>query len=925
MKPFAWTKRLAVLSIAALAAAGGDARAQDITVFETKDALVRGAKWRNIGPMNFSGRIVDIAVHPKNPHTWYIASASGGLWRTTTRGLRFEPIFESEKTTSIGDIAIDPSNPDILWVGTGEANNQRSSYWGDGVYKSVDGGKTWKNVGLRNSQHIGRIVVDPKDGNRVFVAALGNLYSSSEERGLYRTTDGGKTWDCVLRVQGEAAKDVGVVDVAMHPDNPRVLLAATYERRRRAWHFDGQGPGSGIWRSEDGGSTWARLEGGLPKGEIGRIGIAFSASQPDTVYAVVENENPRKSSGASNSTRRRRIEAAPEHGEQADEYEGEDSAEAPQGRRRAPRTVGGEIYRSDDAGRSWKKTNRQPAAGTPAYYYGQLRVDPKNPDKLWVMSVPLLVSTNGGKSFRRDGAPALHVDHHALWIDPSDTQHLLLGNDGGLSESFDAGKTWSHFENLAVAQFYAVGVDMAEPYRVYGGTQDNGSWGVPSAGPTSRGIRPEDVFKIAGGDGFYCCPDPSDPNIVYCESQFGALYRVDLRTMARKSIRPRPTRGQARFRFNWMSPIAISPHNPRTIWFGGNRLFRSFDRGDTWRTVSADLTTKDPEKLKGNVPHCTITTISESPVRPGYVWVGTDDGKLWMTPDGGQSWRDLTDKLPDEVQGLWVSRVEASHFDAGRCYVSITGYREDRFAPYLFVTDDYGLSFTSIAGDLPRDEPINVVREDPRNADLLFVGTELGAYASTQRGGRWLPLGEGMPRVAVHDLIVHPREPDVIVATHGRGFWIADVCALEHWGEAATAKGDAVLVAPRTVRRFPAGPELGYTRTPRRANIPNPPTGVDLCALLPRGAEEAALRVVDVSGRTLTSYKLPKDSGLHMVRWNLRSRGGASGGIAGVFGFGRGGRGGGRGRRGAGLSAGTYRVELEIDGKTITKPLVVAR
>lgn len=888
----------AVLSSAALAA-------QELTIFSSRDSLVKGVTWRDVGPANFSGRIVDIDVHPKDPTTWYIASASGGLFRTTTRGLSFEPIFDSHGTTSIGDIAIDPSNPDILWVGTGEANNQRSSYWGDGVYKSTDGGKTWANVGLRDSHHIGRIVVDPADGNRVFVAALGHLYSPNEERGLYRTADGGKTWERVLGLDGEAGRNVGVVDVAMQPGNSKVLLAATYERRRRAWNFDGQGPGSGLWRSEDGGTTWSLIDG-LPKGEIGRIGMEFCASKPNVCYATIENENP--------SAAARRARTEPNSAREAE------PREAQGGRRTRARTVGGEIYRSDDGGKTWQKKNRQPVGGSPAYYYGQIRVDPNDENKLWVLSIQMFVSENGGKSFRRDGAPRLHSDHHSLWIDPSDSLHLLNGNDGGLAESWDGGKTWSHFENLPIAQFYAVGVDMADPYRIYGGTQDNGSWGMPSAGPTAAGIRPEDVFKISGGDGFYVCPDPSDPNIVYSESQFGGLQRTDLRTLERKSIKPRPGKGEAAFRFNWMSPIVLSPHNPSTVWFGGNKLFRSLDRGDTWKAVSDDLTTRDPKKLAGNVPHCTITTISECPLRPGYLWVGTDDGLLWMTPDGGRHWRNLTHALPESVQGLWISRVEASNFDAGRCYVSITGYREDRLEPHVFVTDDYGMSFRSIAGDLPRDEPVNVVREDPRNEDLLFVGTELGVYASTNRGGRWLPLGEKFPRVAVHDLVVHPREPEIVVATHGRGFWVADVCALEQWTENAVADG-AVLVPPRRVHRFPRGPQGGYTITPRRMNSPNPKAGVDLCAIMPEGGDGAQLRVVDVTGKVLKSVDLPKDSGLHVLRWDMRgARGNQRGGVAGMIR-----RAGNRARGGRPLAAGTYRVELEIDGKTQTAPLVVTR
>ncbi|MAE77883.1 MAG: glycosyl hydrolase [Planctomycetes bacterium] len=877
---------------------GPQQRSRDtVTIYVSPDDLTTDLAWREIGPVAVSGRVVDVEVDPEDHRVWYVASASGGLFKTTTRGLKFSPIFDSEGTTSLGDIAIDPSNSKTIWLGTGEANNQRSSYWGDGVYKSVDAGKTWKNTGLPASHHIGRIVVDPSDGNRVFVAALGHLYSPNPERGLYRTTDGGKSWELVLKVNA----DVGVVDVAMQPGNSKVLLAATYERRRRAWHFDGAGPGSGLWRSSDGGDTWKRAKD-IPGGEIGRIGVAFAPSSPAIAYATVENGNL-------TAARRARTEGGSGRGEQ-------------QGRRGRGRTIGGEIYRTEDAGKTWKKVNRTRVGGTPGYYYGQIRVDTKSADEVWVMGVPLVVSKDGGKTFRSTGR-RVHVDHHAFWTDPSDPDHVLLGNDGGLCESFDNGQTWIHFENLPIGQFYAIGVDSAAPYRVYGGTQDNGTWGVPSSGPTSRGIRVEDGYKISGGDGFYACVDPEDPNTVYAESQFGGLRRVDLRTMASKSIKPRARRGESAYRFNWSSPILISPHNHATIWFGGNKLFKSLNRGDTWRAVSDDLTTQDEAKLKGNVPHCTITTIAESPTRPGLVWVGTDDGEVWLTPDDGRTWKNLNEALPKSVRKLWVSRVEASRFAEGRCYISFTGYREDRFEPLVLVTEDYGLSFRSIAGNLPKQGSVNVVCEDPRNADLLFVGTEFGVWGSTTRGGTWHRLGKGLPRVPVHDLVVHPRETDLIAGTHGRGMWIIDVCGLEHWNQEATASG-STLIEPRTVRSFPRGPDGGYTSGARRWTAPNPAPGAMFCALLASAPKKAALRVVDASGSTLKEFDLEAEAGLHVVTWNLvRSGGGGRGQRGGRFGrmmrqVGRRFTGGSRT-----LQSGTYRVELEVDGKKSVRPLVV--
>ncbi len=904
---------------------------ESITIYGSREALGRGLAWRALGPVNHSGRVVDVEVDPKHPGTFYVAAASGGVWKTSDHGLHFTPIFDGQDCFSIGDIAVDPSDPETIWVGTGEANNQRSSYWGHGVYKSTDGGKTWRRVGLRDSHHIGRIAVDPTDGDRVFVAALGHLYTPNDERGLYLTTDGGKTWRRVLKI----SKDVGVVDVAIKPDDPKIVLAASYERRRRAWHFDGAGPGSGLWRSTDGGKTWTRVTEGLPSGEIGRIGISFCASKPNVVYLTLSNQNPRKV---------KRVTVEPEEGAAPapDESAAGGGGEAPavldggavqgpeivraqrRARRRAP-TQGGEVYRSDDAGRTWRKVNRKPVGGRPPYYYGQIRVAPQDPDKVWVLSTVLFVSKDGGKNFARDGAPGVHGDHHALWIDPHDGEHLLLGNDGGLCESWDGGRHWIHFENLPIGQYYAISVDNADPYRIYGGTQDNGSWGIPSRGPTARGLRLQDSYKVAGGDGFYVRVDPEDPNTLYAESQFGGLVRVDLKTMRLRSIKPRPERGQAAFRFNWMSPLVVSPHNHTILYFGGNRLFRSLNRGEDWTAISPDLTTRDPKKLAGNVPHCTITTISESRLRFGLIWVGTDDGKLWLTADGGRTWRDRTAALPSEARGLWISRVCASRFAEGRCFVAVTGYREDRFEPLLYVTDDYGLTFRRIAGDLPREGPVNVVLEDARDPDLLFAGTEFGVFFSLSRGGRWHRLGKGLPTVAVHDLALQERERELVAGTHGRGVWVLPIAALEAWKDDGTEREPAILSAP-AVRVFPPGPATGYTSPSRVVTFPNP-VGTDIAVHLPRGAKKAELRVLDAEGRTARRIELPGDAGLQLVHWN-----GTGAPVR-------------RGRRGRGffgrmferfrrfgrritrrrLPKGLYRLELSIEGRVADRRRIEIR
>ena len=680
---------------------------------QTPDPLPTG-NWREIGPAVFGGRVVDVALYPGDRSSMLVASGSGGLWRTRNNGVTWECIFENEGTISIGDVALDPTDENVIWVGTGEANNQRSSYWGDGIYKTTDGGETWSMVGLPDSHHIGRIVMDPRDTNRVYVAVLGNLYSPNPERGLYRTTDGGVTWEQVLQIN----EDVGVADVVIDADNPDVLYAASYERRRRAWDFDGSGPGSGIHKSEDGGDTWTRLAGGLPDGDLGRIGIALHGGDPGVLYATVPNMNQveieqdppvslrtrfrkgelevrevQEGGGAAESGLQRgdvllRLgeldlnkvwSVAQAFGAQPDE-ENEEALTLEFSRddkthrvevklsdllRTVPikpryRQVGGEIYRSTDGGQNFEKRNEKSVASSPPYYYGQIRVDPNDAQRLYFLSVPLRTSSDGGATWSGNIAGSVHVDHHALAIDPEDSRRLVLGNDGGLHQSYDQGETWFHYENLPLAQFYAVGVDMAEPYNVYGGTQDNGTWGGPSRSGQRGGILAQQWYSVGGGDGFYAVPDPRDPNTIYGESQFGSVYRRDLATGASKSIRPRPREGEERYRFNWNSPIVISHHNHEIVYFGGNRLFKSFNRGDDWPVRSADLSTQNAAKLEGNVPHCTITTVAESPFDPNTVLVGTDDGLVHLTEDGCLTFTNLSGRFPGVPSGWWVNRVEFS-------------------------------------------------------------------------------------------------------------------------------------------------------------------------------------------------------------------------------------------------------------------------
>ncbi|MEM9802899.1 MAG: glycosyl hydrolase, partial [Planctomycetota bacterium] len=782
--------------------------------------------WRALGPSTFGGRIVDLAHHPDRPHSLWVAGASGGLWVTDDHGTSWRCLFENEGTISIGDIAVDPSDPDTIWIGTGEANNQRSSYWGDGVYRSTDGGETWTNVGLNDSHHIGRVVVDPKNSDHVLVAALGHLYTPNEERGLYRTTDGGESWERVLHVD----EDVGVVDVAIDPRDPRYVYAATYERRRRAWDFDGAGPGSAIWRSDDGGATFTRCEGGLPTGEIGRIGLDVFAGEPGTVVATVSNQNRvpvrdepliglevewkdgglvvarvDEEGGADElgiapgdvlkSIGGRALDSAfgwvkvlASLQEEADAAideppvelvvlrDGEEVVvEAPLSKilvveEENPRTraIGGEIYRSDDRGVTWAKVNEDPVGGSPAYYYGQIRFDPTDSDRLFMCGVPFLRSVDGGVTWDRI-ARSVHVDHHAVLIDPANPDKVWLGNDGGLHVSYDGGDAWQHFTNLPLSQFYAVGLDMSEPFRVYGGTQDNGTWGGPSTSRDPRGIHPVEWFSVGGGDGFYAQIDPRNPEIVYAESQFGAIYRRNLETGTSVRIRPQKPKDaeEDRLRFNWNSPILMSAHNSEVIYFGGNRLFKSFDRGDTWMVHSPDLTTKNAEKIAGNVPHCTITTVAESKLDPGCLLVGTDDGLVHLSQNGGYDWTNLTGQFPAAPANWWVSRVTLSDHDRGVAYVSFTGYREDDFRPLIYRTDSLGSgnSWTLITNGLPMNEPINDIVEDPSHPNVLYAGTEFGVFVSCDTGANWIPLGSDLPRVAVHDLAVHDRDGVLVAAT----------------------------------------------------------------------------------------------------------------------------------------------------------------
>jgi len=795
-------------------------------------ALVASLEWRTIGPAVTGGRVVDIAVADREVRTIYIASASGGVWKTVNAGTTWTPVFENEGTISVGDIAVAPSNPNVVWVGTGEANNQRSSSWGDGVYKSLDGGKTWMHMGLRTSQHIGRIVIHPTDPDVVYVAAVGPLWGPGGERGLYVTFDGGKTWANKKAI----SEHTGFTDVAMDPKDPDVLYAAAYQRERREYSFLGGGPESGIWKSIDGGESWTELTVGLPEGDMGRIGLDVCRSRPSRLYATVQ-------------------------------------------------AADGGVFRSDDYGASWTKTND--VNQTP-WYYSQIRCDPNVPDRVYSVGTQLVVSDDAGVTFRRDGAPSPHVDHHALWINPEDSNQVLLGNDGGFYMSHDQGKTWDMFNQLPITQFYAVAVDMREPfYYVYGGTQDNRSWGGPSATRSRFGIINTDWYQTQGGDGFYAAIDPTDPDVVYAESQNGGLVRYDVKTGERKSIKPQDEPGEKPLRWNWSAPILISPHDHSIIYFGANHLFKSDARGDRWVRLGGDLTRQlDRDELpmmgrqwaagaisrhEGVAPYGNISTVDESPMRQGLLYVGTDDGLVQVSRDGGETWKRI-DTFPGVPERSWVSRVTASSHAEGTVYVTFDAHKSNDFKPYVIKSTDYGDTWTSIASNLP-DGSLHVIREHPQNAALLFVGSEFGVFFSIDGGGSWTPLKNNLPTTAVHDLVIHPRENDLVVGTHGRGFWILDdITPLEKLTPDALA-APATLFPARPAMQFnPSDPGFG-DQGERFFQAPNPPFGVTLTVFFPKALErgqQARLDILAGDGRVVRALDVPRSAGMHRVTWDLR-------------------------------------------------------
>ena len=798
------------------------------------NSILEAVHYRSIGPTRQGGRYVDFAVVEKKPTTFYAALATGGLWKTENNGITFEVLFEDEGAISIGDIAVDQNNPDILWVGTGEANNSRTAYYGDGIYKSTDGGSTWENMGLKESGHIGRIIIHPDNPEIVWVAALGHLYSENKERGVYKTTNGGKNWKKVLDIK-DHGKNIGVVDLAIDPSDPDVLYAAAYDKVRRPWTFNAGGPGSGIYKSTDGGKKWDKLGGGLPVGMLGRIGIAVSDSDPSIVYANIENNNIE---GVSDEER----------------YNQLLNGIPPEGREK-----GDEVYRSDDKGLTWRKVSPdgEDVGGGPAYYYQQMAIDPLDPDHVYVLGVRMWETTNGGKEWNRPFN--FGGDNHAMWIDPSNPEHIMLGYDHGMGISYDGGDNWYHPDFKDVGQFVAVGYDMAFPYNVYGGMQDNGSVRGPSTKKDGSDIQLEDWENVGGGDGMYNVVDPDNNRYLYNESQFGPISRLDLITGESKSIRFREMD-----RWAWNAPIVISPHNSSVIYHAGNRVVKSVNRGESWTLISPDLTTADEAKIQGtgNIQYCTIVTMDESAAKEGIIWVGTDDGKVWVTINGGEEWNDVTGNIPDHP-GYWVSRVEPSHADPATAYITVTGYRRDDFKPFIWKTTDYGVSWTSIANGLP-DEPLCVIREHPDNPELLFAGTTKAVYVSFDSGKTWNSLRNNMPYCPVEDIKIHPRENDLIVATHGRSIWIADISFLSEM-DAENMSSSLILFKPKTSVQWIEGLSSHSAYSNFEGESENP--GVPIYYYTDGSSTGIKIQVLD-GERLVYEKDAESTQGLHKFQWN---------------------------------------------------------
>ena len=875
--------RLLVSAVAGLVLAGS-ASAQRL------DSLTLNAlRWRTVGPANFEGRVSDIDGIPGSA-TFFVTGAAGGVWKTTNGGVTFRPTFDTYPCASMGSVAISPSDTMQVWVGTGEPNSRNTIEPGCGIFKSTDGGITWKPMGLEKTQHIGRIIVHPTNPNIVYVAALGAAWKSNPERGLYKTTDGGATWQLIKFISDKA----GFIDVQMHPTNPNILFAASWERVRGPYFLKSGGPGSALWKTTDGGATWTEVKGGgFPETMKGRISPRFAPSNPDIVYALVEADSIRGRASTPGTPRQK---------------------------------LANGLYRSKDGGSTWEKMND---ANTRPFYYSQVRVHPRNPDRVWFSSTPVLVSNDGGKT-TRGTTVGVHVDHHAHWIDPTRPGYQVVGNDGGIAITYDDGGAWAFGAKLPLAQPYEVSYDFQVPYNICGGMQDNGTWCGPSRrknGPVTNAFW----FTYNGGDGFYAAQHPAEPWIIWGESQGGNIGRYDVRTAQRTALvkptwRPRYmqyedsiliTRGdtstpvtreierriadlRARqradsteldIRWNWNTPFFLSPHNPDVFYTAGNRVMKSTQRGDNLYPISPDLSKKQMAKIDtsmrrtggitldatGAETYGTVVALAESYVRPGFLWAGTDDGNVWFTRSDGNVWEPIPATrfagLP--AGDVYVTRIEPSHFDSLTAYVAFDNHRWNDFTPYLYVTTDGGRTFRSLVNDLPTGgiDNLRVVREDPSNRDLLYVGTSRGAYVSLNRGQNWQRFMTGLPTVPVFDLQIHPRDRELIAATHGRGFWIVDVAPLQQLTPAVLAK-NVHLFAPKRAFEYPGAPDMGASSNGSGQGYfeaPSPQHGAEIVYRLASATRDTVrLVITNAMGDTVRTLNGPRTAGVHKVVWDMR-------------------------------------------------------
>jgi photosystem II stability/assembly factor-like uncharacterized protein len=997
--------------------------------------------WRNIGPANMGGRITAIAVYEADPTTYWIATASGGLVKTTNNGVTFEHQFDREKTVSIGDVCVAPSDKTIVWVGTGENNPRNSVSYGDGVYKSTDGGKSWTNMGLTKSHQTGKILIHPTKPDTVYVGALGRCYGPNEERGLFKTTDGGKNWEKILYVDDKT----GVIDARMDPSDPDTLYVATWERQRDeydSWPGGGLpdgydaydpvkkwGKGSGIHKSTDGGKSFKKLGNGLPTNAMGRIGLDIYKKDPKVVFAIIDCEKigmgtgPKKGAIASNADAGFRGDDIGEDGgakilavipegpadkagieindvivKMADkniktnadvvefirnakigdkvkiELKRGDKAEtvevvlierpAPKGgggggggfggpgggtaTRPYSANYGGQaaniqdqqgkdsfeyggVYKSIDGGESWKRIN---SVNPRPMYFSLLRVDPSDDKHIFVGGVSMFYSGDGGKTFQGN-IRGIHSDHHALWVDPKDGRHMIVGTDGGFYASYDRGARWDHYNHLALGQFYHVAVCNKKPYWIYGGLQDNGCWGIPSMSLRGAGPVNEDVISINGGDGYVCRVDPNDPDQIYAESQNGGMVRYNLRTGERGSIKPGAGGGGGggggaagggggqRYRFNWNTPHILSNHNSQIWYCASNFVHKSLHKGDDARIISPDIT---------RTKHGSATALAESPRNPDVLWVGSDDGYIWITRNGGKDWTNVTEKMGLK-KPMWISTIEASRFAEGRAYVAIDAHRCDDDDPYVMMTDDYGQTWKSIKNNLPMGST-RCLREDITNPNLLYCGTEFALHVSLDRGTSWTKINNNLPTVAVHEVAIHPTAGEIVAATHGRSLWILDVTALRQMATDAV-KEKAMLYKPNTVVRWQDMPSRG--RSGRQFVGENPQRGAQIFYSLPKNAMKVSLVVQDIDGNKVAELTGPTAAGLNKVAWNTAQRpagaagagagGGRAGGGGGAGAGGGGGGGGGRGQGGfAGgrqVPAGAYRLVLNVDGQEMSHSFLI--